>query len=144
MAINIPTKFTNAGHDELLFQDTMPIGASRDEWSRQHEEGQLAVDVYETESEIVLKSAIAGISQDDLDVFLHNDMLTVRGTRKTDTEPGARHMVRECHWGPFSRSVILPSDVDADKISAILKDGVLTVRLPKVDRSKRIAVREVE
>ncbi len=107
------------------------------------EEGRLAVDVYETDHELILKSAIAGVRTEHLEVFVHNDMLTVRGRRTEETEHGAKPLVRECHWGSFSRSVILPTEVDVDHISAALKDGVLTVRLPKIERSRKISVKDL-
>lgn len=108
------------------------------------DEGRLAVDISETEKEIVILSPIAGVQPDDLEVFMHNDMLTIRGNRHADlgTVPGGKHLVRECHWGAFSRSVILPIEIDADAITATIRDGVLTVRLPKTERSRRIAVRQ--
>lgn len=112
-------------------------------WISGHDEGQLAVDVCETDDEVLLRSAIAGVNRENLDVFLHNDMLTVRGVRHAEDEPKSRYLVRECHWGQFSRSVILPTDIDPEGISATLKDGVLTVRMPKVERSKKISVSEL-
>lgn len=119
--------------------------ASGDEsWLGDHGEGQLAVDVYETDGEIVIKSAIAGVQPENLEVFVHNDMLTIRGNRPSECQEsgGMRHLVRECHWGSFSRSLILPSEIDAERIQAELKNGVLTVRLPKVERSKKIQVKK--
>lgn len=143
MAINILSKKKDTVLEDALFPES-----GQDEqagvWMTEHEEGQLAVDVYETDGEIVLRSAIAGVSQDDLDVFLHNDMLTVRGVRHADIEKDAHFLVHECHWGPFSRSVILPTDIDPDGISAVLKDGVLQISLPKVERSRRIKVSEID
>ncbi len=141
MAINISLKKKTDAHDDVLF----PESGHHDHGSlvTEYEEGQLAVDVFETEDEIVLRSAIAGVTQDDLDVYLQNDMLTVRGMRQPDSEEEARYLVCECHWGPFSRSIILPSDIDPDKINAVLKDGVLRVSLQKVERSKRINVKEI-
>jgi HSP20 family protein len=115
-------------------RDATPFGGS--------DEGQLAVDVMETDTEIVLRAAIAAVKPEDIEVFVANDMLTVRGARKEMREErGGAYLVRECHWGSFSRSVILPSEVDADRISAELKNGVLTVRMPKVHRSRKIAVK---
>lgn len=106
-----------------------------------HEDGQLAVDVLETDTDIVLRAAIAAVNPDDLEVFMHGDMLTVRGTRRhASTEREGTYLVQECHWGSFSRSVILPADVDAARISAELKNGVLTVRMPKLHRSRHITV----
>jgi len=112
-------------------------------WMGDQGEGQLAVDVYETEGEIVIKSAIAGVTPENLEVFVHNDMLTVRGTRPAECQDvGVRHLVRECHWGSFSRSLILPSEIDGDRIQAELRNGVLSIRLPKITRSKKILVKE--
>ncbi len=149
MGIAISLKRRPEEDDELLlFPEAggMPTLGERpaqdDAWLRHHEEGQLAVDVYETDKELVLRSAIAGVKPENLEVFVHNDMLTVRGKRSVEEESGARALVRECHWGSFSRSVILPTEIDVDGITASLKDGVLIVRLPKVERSKRIKVKE--
>ncbi len=123
--------------DAVLFPDA----AGEDAWLHKSE-GQLAVDVHETDDEVVVRSPIAGVKPEHLEVFVHDDMLTLRGTRHEDAEIGGRHLVRECHWGAFSRSIILPTEVDADRIAATLKDGVLTVRMPKMRRSKKITVRE--
>lgn len=108
------------------------------------DEGRLAIDISETEKEIVILSPIAGVKPENLEVFMHNDMLTIRGNRHADlgVVPGGKHLVRECHWGAFSRSVILPIEIDADAITATIRDGVLTVTLPKTERSRRIAVRQ--
>jgi HSP20 family protein len=108
------------------------------------EEGRLAIDVIETEKEIVIMSPIAGVKPENLEVFMHNDMLTIRGTRHADAHAVSegKQIVKECHWGSFSRSIILPIEIDADAIAATIRDGVLTVRMPKIERSKRIAVKQ--
>lgn len=95
--------------------------------------GELKVDVYETENEIVVRSTVAGVDIKDLDVSLHGDLLTVRGKRHIKEEVDENNfLVRECFWGDFSRSIILPSSVDIAKSEASLKKGVLTIRLPKI------------
>jgi HSP20 family protein len=152
MALTISLRKQSDNDDEelLLFPEAggaplMPERAVQEEpWLASQDEGRLAVDVYESESEIVIKSPIAGVRTEDLEVFVHNDMLTVRGRRTVEEEKGARPLVRECHWGSFSRSVILPTEVDVDHIAAALRDGVLTVRLPKVERSRKISVKELQ
>ncbi|MEW6408106.1 MAG: Hsp20/alpha crystallin family protein [Patescibacteria group bacterium] len=109
-------------------------------------EGQLAIDVYQTDDAIVIKSTIAGVRPEDIDVTVDNDMVTIRGERKQESQvKKENYFYQECYWGAFSRSVILPCDIETDKISAELKNGVLTVRLPKVDKSqvKKISVRAV-
>ena len=107
-------------------------------------EGQLTIDVYQTDTDIVIKSTIAGVKPEDLDVSINNDMITIRGERKQEEQvTEENYYYQECYWGTFSRSVILPVDVVADKIEASMKNGILTIRLPKADntRTKKIQVR---
>lgn len=107
-------------------------------------EGQLTIDVYQTENDIVIKSTIAGVKPEDLDVSINNDMITIRGERKKEEDvPEENYYYQECYWGNFSRSVILPVDVFADKIEASMKNGILTIHLPKADttKTKKIQVR---
>lgn len=100
-------------------------------------DGQLTIDMYQTESEIVIKSTIAGVKPEDLDVAINNDMITVRGERSNEEEvSGDNFYYQECYWGSFSRSVVLPVDVLPEKAEASLKNGILTVRLPKADTNK--------
>lgn len=107
------------------------------------EEGQLTIDVYQTADEIVIKSPVAGVRPEDLDVSISNDMITIKGRRESD-EPVAQedYYFQELYWGPFSRSIILPQEVEINKIRASLKNGILTVRLPKVKKetTKKIAI----
>ncbi len=107
-------------------------------------EGQLTIDVYQTDNDIVIKSTIAGVKPEDLDVSINNDMVTIRGDRKNEEKvEGENYYYQECYWGTFSRSVILPVEVLADKAEAQMKNGILTIRLPKADttKSKKIQVR---
>lgn len=100
------------------------------------EEGQLSVDVYQDKSNIIIKSTIAGVEPDDIDISFHNDMLTIRGERKQDrTIDEDDFFYKECYWGSFSRSIILPLEVQTDKIKATIKNGILTITLPKVHHS---------
>ena len=107
-------------------------------------EGQLTIDVYQTDEDIVIKSTIAGVKPEDLDVSINNDMLTIKGERKFEDEVSEDNFYyQECYWGGFSRSVVLPVDVVPEKIEATLKNGILTVKLPKAatNKTKRIKVR---
>lgn len=107
-------------------------------------EGQLTIDVYQTEGEIVIKSTIAGVKPEDLDVTINNDMVTIKGERKNEeVVHNENYYYQECYWGGFSRSVVLPVDIISDKAEASLKNGILTIRLPKADttKTKRIQVR---
>ena len=107
-------------------------------------EGQLTIDVYQTDDDIVIKSTIAGVKPEDLDVNINNDMVTIRGERKQDEEiDSENYYYQECYWGPFSRSVILPIEIITEKAEASMKNGILTLRLPKADatKSRKIQVR---
>ncbi len=107
-------------------------------------EGQLTIDVYQTENDIVIKSTIAGVKPEDLDVSINNDMVTVKGERKNEEiVENSNYYYQECYWGSFSRSVLLPVDVIPEKADASLKNGILTIRLPKADttKTKKIQVR---
>lgn len=110
------------------------------------QEGQLAVDVAQTGRELVIVSTLAGAMADRLEVYVHNDLLTVRGMRCTPLalEPNLEYYHQECFWGKFSRTIVLPVDVKGDLARAEYKNGVLTVRIPKVQAHKKIAITIVD
>ncbi len=108
-------------------------------------EGQLAVDVYQTPREIIIKSTIAGVRPEDIDISVNNDMVTIKGVRRAaETVAEEEYFYKECYWGGFSRSIILPVDIRDDRVEATLKNGVLTVVLPKAGKSKVKVVRVKE
>ena len=101
------------------------------------DEGQLAVDVFQTEDSLVLVAPIAGVSESNLEVSITDEIISVRGTRtQPDQLPQENYFVQECYWGSFSRSYVLPVAVDPDAATASLKDGLLTIRIPRVEKSK--------
>ncbi len=137
------------GEQEIdLTPKTSP--AEWDEMSQdklEESEGQLAIDVYQTESDIVIKSTIAGVNSESLDISITNDMVTIRGKREKEEEVAPEnYYYQECYWGPFSRSIILPIEISPEKSQATIKDGVLTIRLPKAEKMKthKIKVEEIE
>jgi len=100
-------------------------------------EGQLAIDVYQTPTEIIVKSTIAGVKPEDLKVSLHNDLLSIKGKREEKLDIKEEdYFYKECYWGSFARSIILPAEVDNHKVEAILENGVLTVTLYKINPNK--------
>ena len=109
----------------------------KDDWLTESE-GQLTIDVYQTPNEIVIKSTIAGVKPEDIDITMANDMITIKGIRKKDDNNVKEedYYYQECYWGPFSRSVILPVDVEVDQAQAGMKNGILTIKLPKVEKVK--------
>ncbi|MBI2484957.1 Hsp20/alpha crystallin family protein [Candidatus Uhrbacteria bacterium] len=109
------------------------------------EEGELALDVMETPNDVVVRSAIAGVHPKDLAIHVTEDTLTIRGTREYHEE---HHIitthVQECHWGAFSRTVVLPHTVRADDAIATIKGGVLTIILPKSRHDGRVPIHPLE
>lgn len=102
------------------------------------EEGQLTVDIYDDGANIVIQSTVAGVKPEDIDIALQDDALTIRGSRKRAQEVNEESFYyKELYWGSFSRSIILPEEVDFQRADASLKNGVLTVRLPKKDRGEK-------
>ncbi len=107
---------------------------TKEEWFEP--EGELAIDVYQTEDELVIQSAIAGIKPEDLDISMERDIIAIKGSRKKPFEEEGDYFTQECYWGPFSREIILPTEVDPERIEAVMKDGILTIRIPKILREK--------
>lgn len=107
------------------------------------EEGQLTVDIYDDGPYIVIQSTVAGVKPEDIDISLQEETLTIRGSRaRADEVKEDSFYYRELYWGSFSRSIILPEEVDFSKAEASLKNGFLTVRLPKKDKGeKKLKVR---
>ncbi len=105
-------------------------------------EGQLAVDVYQTNSELVIQSAIAGVKPENLDISIEKDLITIKGEREKPVQEKGDFFYQECYWGEFSRQIILPVEVDPGRIEATLKEGILMIRMPKIMREgkKRIEV----
>ncbi len=125
-------------------EEPAPVTAPIQSEETDDSEGQLTIDVYQTDDDVIIKSTIAGVKPEDLDVSINNDMVTIRGERKQDEEISAEnYYYQECYWGPFSRSVILPVEIVSDKTEATMKNGILTLKLPKADttKTKKIQVR---
>ncbi|MFH0854117.1 MAG: Hsp20/alpha crystallin family protein [bacterium] len=136
------------GIDENNFDE---IGAGKKyiekpEWNGQdYEEGELSIDVYQDKNDIIVKSTIAGVKPEDIDISVNNDMLTIRGKREHEEIIDEKnYYYKECYWGNFSRSIILPCEVKTDKITAKLKNGVLIVSLPKEKTEKKVAIKVIE
>ncbi|MBI2023306.1 Hsp20/alpha crystallin family protein [Candidatus Giovannonibacteria bacterium] len=101
------------------------------------EEGQLTIDMWQTNSDIVLQAIVGGIKPDELEVSISNDMVTIRGKRERTKEiSSSDYYYQELYWGTFSRSVMLPQEVDSDEAEATIKAGLLTIRIPKLDKTK--------
>ncbi|HEX5774493.1 MAG TPA: Hsp20/alpha crystallin family protein [Candidatus Paceibacterota bacterium] len=101
-------------------------------------EGQLPVDVYQTQNEIVIRTFVAGVRPDDLNVSISRDMVVIEGSRdERDQLPDSDYFTRELFWGSFSRTILLPQEIDVDMASAGAKDGLLSIILPKLDKTRQ-------
>jgi len=107
-------------------------------------EGQLTIDVYQASDEIIIESAIAGVQPEDLDISVTSDSVSIKGERHREHETkDSNYLYQECYWGRFSRSIILPQEIDADNAWVNLKNGILTIHLPKLNKKqeKRLKIR---
>ncbi|OGN32162.1 MAG: hypothetical protein A2749_02375 [Parcubacteria group bacterium RIFCSPHIGHO2_01_FULL_45_26] len=96
-------------------------------------EGHLTVDVYQNANEIIVQSAVAGVKGEDIDLDIAKDSVTIKGLRqRPEGLEQNESLHQELHWGKFSRSVILPADIDIEQAKASIKNGLLTIRLPKL------------
>ena len=136
--------------DEMTLDETERKDENDKEWfdkesGSSDEEGQLTVDVYKTKEDIVIKSIIGGVRSEDLDISVTSDMVTIKGKRNNiDEVTDDDYYYQECFWGNFSRSIILPCDIKAEGVEATIKNGILTVKLPKIEKntSMKIEIKE--
>jgi len=125
----------------------MPLGFSMSEnekWQEGDVEGKLSVDVLQKDNELLVIATMAGSLPDKIELHLHNDLLTIRGVRYSPALIDAEYYYKECFWGKFSRSIVLPVDVRGELAQAEYKNGVLTVRLPIANNQNQIPVTVVE
>ncbi len=104
-------------------------------------EGELVVDVFETNADFVVLSAVAGIAVKDLDISLEKEMLIIKGNRQDPhNDPSKKYFYQECYWGPFSKKIVLPENIDIEKASAQMDKGLLTIKIPKIDGKGKVGV----
>lgn len=128
---NVAVSAQGAGETHLAANRTRP------DWLQSDEEGQLTVDMFQTPEHIVIQSTVAGVEKDQIDVALTRDMVTIRGKRAPMFRVGQDdYFNQELYWGAFSRSVLLPQEVDTEAAEATMKNGLLTVKMPKLDKNR--------
>ena len=97
-------------------------------------DGELVVDVYETDSSFVVLAAIAGVLIKDMDISIEKDMMVIKGNRcDPHNHSGKKYFYQECYWGPFSRKIVLPENIDIEEADAQMEKGLLTIKIPKTD-----------
>ncbi len=105
-------------------------------------EGELAIDMYQTPNEIIVKSMIAGVKPEDIDISITRDMVTIKGKREESHDYSHDDFFhKELYWGTFSRSIVLPQEVEVEGAEATNRNGLLTIKLPKLDKNKQAKVK---
>lgn len=108
----------------------------------ENDEAELAVDVYQTPSDIVIKTMIAGVRPEDIELTISRDMITIKGKREdVHNIDHENYFVKELYWGKFSRTILLPQEVEPEEAEATEKNGLLTVRLQKLDKDKKTKIK---
>jgi HSP20 family protein len=101
-------------------------------------EGELAVDIYQTDKEIIIQTMPAGVRSEDLNISITPDTIIISGKREAPQGIAPQdYMLQELYWGSFSRTIVLPEEVEPSDAEAIEKHGLLVIRLPKIDKAKR-------
>lgn len=106
------------------------------------EEGELSVDVYQTDNDIIVQAMIAGVKPDDLTISVTRESITLKGKRERSAETVSNgYVIKELYWGAFSRVIALPAEIDTEGVEAIEKHGLITIRLPRIDKAKMAKIR---
>ncbi len=104
--------------------------------------GEIPIDLYQTEDELVIRAPIAGTKMEDLDISIEGDVIIINGKREEPEEEGKiDYFTKECYFGPFSRKIISPVEIDASQAKAKIKEGILIVRIPKIKKEKKVKVK---
>ncbi len=108
----------------------------------ENEEAELAVDVYQTPTDIIIQTMVAGVKPEDLELSIARDMVTIKGQREENRNiDEENYFSQELYWGRFSRTISLPQEVEPEEVEATEKHGLLTIKIKKVDKEKKNTVK---
>lgn len=129
--------------DEIDVERTEEVDNSKERgFADDDSDGQLAVDVYQTPTDIIIKTMVAGIRPEDLDISITRDMVTIKSSREDSaTVESEDYFQRELFWGSFSRTILLPQEVEVEEAEAIERHGLLTIKLPKINKDRQTKLR---
>lgn len=121
------------------FEENASVEDGKNGWIEEdNEEGQLTVDVHQTGDDIIIQTMVAGVRPENMEVTITRDMVTIKGTRQKESNISEEnYFYKELYWGSFSRTILLPQEVDPEETEATEKNGLLTLRLPKIDKEKK-------
>ena len=128
--------------EEIDIEVNTGAGKGENWMSDTPEEGELSVDVFQNPNEIIIKTMVAGVKPEDLDVSITRDCVTIHGERSEErTVSGDEYITRELYWGSFSRTINLPEEINVDEAEAVERHGMLILRLPKLDKNRQTKLR---
>lgn len=132
--------------DEDFALEKRNVGVSemrdRDTEDEESGDGELTIDMYQTSTDIIIKTMVAGVRPEDLDISITRDVVTIRGKRESERLiRDEDYFNQELYWGSFSRTIMLPQEVEIEDSEAIEKHGLLIIKLPKLDKSKQAKLR---
>ena len=142
-------KLTGASYQEEEEKEENPKNTTKLEkkgsanWiEEENDEAELTVDVYQTNGDIIIQTMVAGVKPEDLELTIARDMVTIRGKRGDNRNISEEnYFTKELYWGKFSRTILLPQEIEPEEVEAIEKHGLLTIKLQKVDKEKKNIVR---
>jgi HSP20 family protein len=108
----------------------------------ENDEAELAIDVYQTPTEIVIQTMVAGVKPEDIELTIARDIVTIKGKRNYEHNiDDENYFAKELYWGKFSRTISLPIEIEPEEVEAVEKHGLLTIKLKKVDKEKKNKIR---
>jgi HSP20 family protein len=108
----------------------------------ENDEAELSIDVFQTPTDIIIQTMVAGVKPDDLELSVARDTVTIRGKREESrTIDEDNYFVKELYWGKFSRTLSLPAEVEPEEVEATERHGLLTIKIKKVDKEKKSTVK---
>ena len=130
-------------YEEKSLAETSNKDKKNAQWiEEENSEAELAVDVYQTPTDIIIQTFVAGVRPEDLELSIARDMMTIRGKREESRRKDEEnYFIKELYWGKFSRTISLPREVEPEEVEATEKHGLLTVKLQKVDKEKKNTVK---
>ena len=120
-----------------LYKKDKDAAEEEEKWPLSKREGQLVVDIYEKDKSLIIESTIAGVRTQDIDITVEPDLIVIRGERIREAREEAKYYYQECFWGTFSRTLVLPYPVKPEKVKANLRNGILTIVLPRATEEGR-------
>ena len=138
----ISLKGRSSDFEENVVINEVPQGSSNQWVTEEPQEGELAVDVYQTSDSIIIQAMVAGVASDDLSVSVTREMVTIKGKREAPKGVSSEnYFFQELYWGAFSRTVLLPAEVETEDVEATEKHGLLSIKLPKIDKDRKKTIK---